>query len=62
MAKTKKPKSFLITYHSGAAAQAKMAKAKPEEMQAMMQAWMAWAEKCGSALTEMGAPLHNSIV
>ena len=61
MAKTKKPKSFLVTYHSGAAAAKKMKDAKPPEMQAMMQAWMEWAEKCGSNLTDMGAPLQNGI-
>ena len=31
--------------------------ATPEEMQAEMQAWMAWAGRCGEDLLEMGGPL-----
>ncbi|MBX2867565.1 MAG: hypothetical protein KTR18_02765 [Acidiferrobacterales bacterium] len=57
----KKLKTFLITYHSGAAAQKKMQNSSMEEMNAVMGEWMAWAKKCGKSLEEMGAPLHNSV-
>ncbi len=56
-------KKYLVTYHMTAAAQKKAERmrkeAGPELMQQTMQAWMAWAEKCGDALVEMGAPLAN---
>ena len=29
----------------------------PEEMQEGMKPWMAWAEKCGDGLVDLGAPL-----
>ena len=31
--------------------------ATPEEMQEGMKPWMAWAEKCGDRLVDMGTPL-----
>ena len=57
----REPKKFLITYHSSASAMKKMQTATPEEMQQGMDAWMAWAEKCGEQLIEMGAPLMGSV-
>ena len=54
-------KSFLVTYHSGAAGEKRMKSATREEMGAMMQAWMDWAQKCGDNLEEMGAPLFGSV-
>nr|MBX2838151.1 hypothetical protein [Gammaproteobacteria bacterium] len=60
-AKAKAMKSYLVTYHSGAAAEKKMAKSTPEEMNAMMQKWMDWAAKCGENLEEMGAPLQKGV-
>ena len=61
MAKAKAMKSFLVTYHSGAAADKKMAQSTPEDMNAMMQKWMEWAKKCGKNLEEMGAPLQKGV-
>lgn len=34
-----------------------MADVTPEQAQAGMQAWQAWAEKAGSAIVDLGAPL-----
>ncbi len=34
-----------------------MASATPEQIKAMMDGWMAWGERCGAGLIEMGAPL-----
>lgn len=31
----------------------------PEAMQAEQAKWMAWAEKCGEGLVDMGSPLGN---
>jgi len=30
-----------------------------EQFQAGMGAWMAWSQKCGTALTDMGTPLDH---
>jgi len=59
--KVKAMKSYLVTYHSGAAAEKKMAKSSAEEINAMMQKWMDWAKKCGKNLEEMGAPLQKGV-
>ena len=50
---------FIVLYHAPASANQQMENASPEEMQAGMQAWMKWAEACGSGLVDMGAPLAN---
>ena len=47
---------FLVTYHGGSAPEG------PEAAQQMMAAFMAWAQKTGSALVDPGAPLGNSRV
>jgi hypothetical protein len=50
---------FIVLYHASASANQQMANSSPEEMQEGMQAWMKWAEKCGSGLVDMGTPLAN---
>jgi len=37
------------------------ADSSPEEMEKGMEAWMAWAEKCGDSLVDMGSPLANGL-
>ena len=58
-------KKFLVTYHMNATARKKAARMQkdmtPEMQQAAMQGWMAWAEKCGDSLVEMGAPLGGTL-
>ena len=54
------PKKFLVTYHQPAAAVKRMQK-DPAAAAESMQAWMKWAEKCGSQLVEMGAPLAGGL-
>ena len=58
-------KKFLVTYHMTAPARKKAAQSQknmtPEMQQAAMQGWMEWAQKCGDALVEMGAPLGESV-
>lgn len=36
-----------------------MANATPEHVQAGMDAWMAWGEKVGPAVTDMGSPTQS---
>jgi hypothetical protein len=48
---------FMVIYHAPVAATEQMAKATPEEMAEGMKPWMDWAERCGSALVDMGSPL-----
>lgn len=47
----------MVIYHAPISAAEQMANATPEEMQKGMEPWMAWAERCGSALVDMGSPL-----
>ena len=51
--------TFVVLYHAPAEAMEQMKDASPEEMQKGMEPWMAWAERCGSGLVDLGAPLGN---
>ena len=53
-------KKFLVLYSSSAAAKEQMAKATPEQAKAGMDAWMAWAQKAGPAIVDLGMPLGNA--
>ena len=44
---------YLVLYHATADAMQAMMKSTPEDMQAVMGAWKAWADRCGDALVEM---------
>ncbi|MFC2125851.1 hypothetical protein ACFLU5_13675 [Bacteroidota bacterium] len=50
-------KNFIVIYHAPAEAIAQMANATEEEKAEGMKPWMAWAEKCGDQLVDLGAPL-----
>jgi hypothetical protein len=50
---------FLVLYRSPVSAREEMANASPEQVQAGMQAWQAWAEKAGPAIVDLGAPLDG---
>ena len=47
---------YLLLYRAPVSAQDQMANATPEQAQAGMDAWMSWAGRAGSALTDMGSP------
>ncbi len=47
---------YLLLYRAPVSAQDQMANATPEQAQAGMDAWMGWAGRVGSALTDMGSP------
>lgn len=53
-------KKFLVLYRSPVSSTEQMASATREQMQEGMKAWQAWAERTGSALADMGAPLSAS--
>jgi hypothetical protein len=50
-------KNFIVIYHATASAIEQMKDSGPEDMQKGMELWMAWANKIGTGLVEMGTPL-----
>ena len=54
-------KQFIVTYHAPVDAAWRTAESSPEEMEAGMKAWMAWAQKCGDRLKDFGTPLGNAL-
>lgn len=62
--RAKEPKTYVVIYHMTAAAAKrgeKMRKANPNSVAEGMNAWMAWAKKCGNKLVDMGAPLGKGV-
>jgi len=53
-------KKFLVLYRAPISAREQMARATPEQVKAGMEAWMAWANKAGKAIVELGMPLGNA--
>jgi hypothetical protein len=51
---------FMILYRGQASAREQMANATPEQVQAGLEAWRAWATKVGYALSDLGAPLAHT--
>jgi hypothetical protein len=49
---------YLILYRSPITAAEQMAQATPEQAQAGMDAWNAWAAQVGDAVVDMGSPLN----
>jgi hypothetical protein len=49
-------KKFLILYMAPVSAEQQM-NVSPEEMKKGMEPWMAWYQKQGKAIVDMGAPL-----
>jgi hypothetical protein len=52
-------KKFIVIYHAPLDFMKDMANTTPEDRKKGMEEWMVWAEKCGSNLVDMGAPLMN---
>jgi hypothetical protein len=48
---------FLVLYRATSTAAEQMAAGTPEQAQAGMDAWMAWAQRAGDAVVDLGAPL-----
>lgn len=51
---------FLVLYRSNVSAMEQMSSGTPEQMQAGMDAWMAWAQQTGEKLSDMGSPLGDT--
>ena len=47
---------YLVLYRSGMTASEQMAQNTPDQAQAGMDAWMAWAGKAGDAIVDLGSP------
>lgn len=50
---------FLVLYRAQNSARELMTRATVEQAKAGMDAWLAWANRAGSALIDMGAPLGD---
>ena len=50
---------FMVLYNSKMSAAEVMASATPEEARAGMDAWMAWAQRAGEAVVDLGVPLGS---
>lgn len=46
---------FLVIYHMSEAAVAKHKAMSPEDTKTMVAPWMAWKDRCGDGLVDMGA-------
>ena len=49
---------YMLLYRAPVTAAEQMAGADPAAAQAGMDAWMAWGDRAGSALVDMGSPLQ----
>jgi len=54
-------KKFFVLYKASAAEFAAAMKSTPAQQKAGMDAWMAWAQKAGSSIVDMGAPLGKAL-
>lgn len=50
--------NYLVLYRSNITAGEQMAQSTPEQAQAGIDAWMAWAEQAGDAVVDLGTPLE----
>jgi hypothetical protein len=48
---------FIVIYKANSSAMEKMKESTPEESKKGMEKWHAWAQKCGTGLVDLGAPL-----
>ena len=54
-------KKYIVVYHAPEAWSKQMKGVKPEDTKKEMEAWMAWAKRCGSGLIDLGAPLGGGL-
>ena len=50
---------YLLLYRAPVSAAEQMASSTPEAAQAGMEAWMAWGERAGPAVVDMGSPVQS---
>lgn len=53
---------FMVLYRAPLTTAEQVASSTPEEMEASMGAWMAWAGKAGSAIVDFGSPVATAAV
>ena len=58
--KRKIMKKFMVHYHAPAEAMAQMANATDEQKAEGMKPWLAWQDKMGDRLVEMGSPMMGA--
>ena len=51
---------FMVLYRAQASSREQMANATPEQREAGIEAWRAWAAKVGYAITDLGVPLAHT--
>jgi hypothetical protein len=55
-------KKFLVLYKAPTSSFEQMQKSStPEQQKAGMEAWMAWSQKAGKSIVDMGTPLGKSL-
>lgn len=54
-------KKFLVLYRAQISAAEQMQNATPEQAKAGMDMWMAWHQKAGDAVVDLGSPLGNTM-
>lgn len=50
----------MVLYYAPKSAEEQM-QGNPEDMKSVMDAWMAWAKKCGEGMVDLGKPLGNTV-
>ena len=53
---------FLVLYSAPMSAREQMESTTPEQRQAGMELWQAWAAKAGPAIVDLGAPLDDGMM
>ncbi len=54
-------KKFIVIYTAPVDAMQQTANSSPEDQAKGMEAWMAWAKRCGDNLVDLGNPLANGL-
>jgi len=51
----------MVIYHASNDVMKQMESSTPEDQKKGMEAWMVWAQKCGTHLVDLGNPLMNGL-
>ena len=52
---------YVVIYRAPTSAMEQMRDATPEDMKKGMEPWMAWAQRCGDGLVDLGSPLGGGL-
>src|SRR5262245_26466126 len=53
-------KKYLVLYRAPISSREQMAQGTPEQQQAGMDAWMAWAKRAADSIVDLGSPLGDT--